>query len=234
MENRISASITPAAKAELEAVAANILVLLPFLINLTPAQRKKIRKMATKHTGYVADVFNAVIANPTAIPATFSIPEYTKDKVLFDDLTYVCNLFETIVEAMRDTLLQLGSELMLQSDASYDYLKRAAKDNAPLSEIVGKIGTAFAGQGKSKNVSEFMVPPKGSVNVDGVVQNRSILNSGNTMLLMKPGADLANKVKGADIQINPAVSVKIPAGYTSIIVINVSETTEGSFSLKIK
>lgn len=233
MENRISVIIAPATKAELELIAANILVLLPFLINLTPAQRKRIRKMATKHTGYVADVFNAVITNPSAIPATFDIPEYSKDKVLFDDLTYVLNLFETIVEAMHDTLLQIGHELMQQSDSCYDYLKRASKDNASLSEIVKKIGTAFAGQGKRTKIAEFMIPAKGSVEVKNVHPGTKLVNIGNTIIVLKPGSDLANKLKVPPIAINPSNSVTIPAGYTSILVENLSETSEGSFSVKI-
>ena len=45
--------------------------------------------MATKRTGYVLDVYNAVLANPGAIPTTFNIDEYKKDKQLLDDLNFL-------------------------------------------------------------------------------------------------------------------------------------------------
>ena len=234
MENRVSASIDPALRVQLEAIATNLLALMSFLINLTPTERKKIRKMATKRTGYVADVYNAVMANPSAIPSTFSTAEYTKDKILYDELTHVMNLFGNITEAMRDTLLQISHELMLQSDICYDYLKRAAKDNAPLSEVVQKIGTAFAGQGKRLAVVEFTVPAKGSVSVDNVAKGSRIVNNGNTILRLKAGAELAKIVKKAAIEVDPSSSELIPANYTSIIVENISETAEGSFTVKIR
>jgi hypothetical protein len=234
MENRVSASITAAVKAQLGSIVTNILSLLPFLINLTPAARKKIRKMAIKRAGYVADVYNAVMANPSVIPATFSVPEYTKDKVLFDDMAYVINLFETILEALHDTQLQLSHELMQQSDACYDYLKRAAKDNASLSETVKKVGTAFASQGiRSKGVV-FQIPAKGIVSVDSVAPGSRIVNNGNTILSFKAGAELAKILKKTAISINPGNAEVIPAGFTSIIVENVSETADGSFTVKIK
>ena len=70
------------------------------------------------------DVFNAVITNPSAIPTSFDVAEYVKDKNLFDDLAYVKNLLLSLVEAIDDTQMLVGSELMKQSDTAYSPLKR--------------------------------------------------------------------------------------------------------------
>ncbi|MGE3824220.1 MAG: hypothetical protein AB7G44_08335, partial [Bacteroidia bacterium] len=96
MNPNISAVINPADKAVIEANINGIKALLLFLANLTPAERKRLRKMGTKRTGYVAMVFNAAITNPSAIPSGFDMAEYTKDKVLFDDLAYIKNLLVSL------------------------------------------------------------------------------------------------------------------------------------------
>lgn len=139
----ISASIAAADKAAIEANVNAIKALLLFLVNLTPAQRKKLRKMGTKRTGYVAAVFNAVITNPSAIPASFDVAEYIKDKTLFDDLAYIKNLLVSLTEAVDDTQMMVGAELMQQSDTAYGLLKDSARSNMALHTIVEAIGEAF-------------------------------------------------------------------------------------------
>jgi hypothetical protein len=227
----ISAEITSAVKTELETHAKAVMVLLPFVVNLDPKTRVSLRKMATKRTGYVADTISAVLAHPEVIPATFKVPEYVKDKVLFDDLQYVRNIYIVIVEAIDDTLLALGNELMTQSDTCYDYLKRASKDNVALGDTVKEIGKAFAGQGKKKNAKSFTLPAKGNVEIKNVVVGSRLVNSGGAILVMKAGADLANKLKTPPVHINPASSVIVPPGYTSIIIENSSQTDEGGFTV---
>lgn len=139
----ISAVINAADKATIEANINGIKALLLFLANLTPQQRQKLRKKGTKRTGYVMDVFNAVITNPSAIPTSFDVAEYVKDKNLFDDLAYVKNLLLSLVEAIDDTQMLVGSELMKQSDTAYSHLKTEAKSNLALTSTVEAIGQAF-------------------------------------------------------------------------------------------
>jgi hypothetical protein len=230
----ISAAINAADKAQIEASITQIKTLLPFLINMDPQARKRLRKMATKRAGYVAEVYNAVIANPSVVPASFDVTEYTKDKVLYDDLVYIRDLIITLSEAIEDTLLTLGGELMHESDSAYNYMQRAAKDNSPLSETVKKIGTAFTGQGKKKSATTFTLPLGGKVTVKNVVPGTRLVNTGTTVIRFKAGADLSGKIKSVFIPVAPGDSEIIPDGYTSIEVVNDSGTTEGSFSVKVK
>lgn len=146
----LSISITPADKAAILTKIGEIKALMPFLINLTPQERKRLRKKGTKRTGYVNDVYQAVQNNQTVIPATFNVAAYKQDKFAGDDLTDIDDQLIPLFEGISDTLLLLGVELMKQSDSGYDYLKRAAKDNASIQAIVEQIAKAFAGQGKKK------------------------------------------------------------------------------------
>ncbi len=150
----ISVVVSAADITAIETSAGDIKLKLPFLINLTPQERKKFRKKGTKREGYVKDVYEGIVANPTVVPVTFSIPEYTKDYNLDTVLLHIRSVLSSIIEGIDDTRMMVGVELMKQSDTGYDYLKRAAKDNAALQSVVDKIAKAFAGQGKKKT------PPK--------------------------------------------------------------------------
>jgi hypothetical protein len=229
----ISHEILPADKTALETNATTILSILKFLINLDSTTRMKLRKMATKRTGYVMAVFNAVLANQNAIPETFNIDEYKKDIQLLSDLTYILSIFSPIIEGIDDTILMLGNELMTQSDSCYNYLQRAAKDNAPLTEVVNKIATAY--KRKSPSMPKiFTIAPGGSLQVKNVVTGTRLVNNGTTVISLKGGDELPSKVILAPIKIDPGNSVEIPKGYKNIIVENVSTTSEASFSVRQK
>src|SRR5258708_1692047 len=146
----ISATLTGANQTTIQTSIAAILLLLPFLVNLTPAERKKIRKAATKRQGYINDVYSASINNPTAIPATFDLAEFTKDYNLAIALKAVLNMIKPLVEGIDDTMLGINHEQMEESDMCYGFLQQAAKGNPALTTIVEQISTAFAGQGKKK------------------------------------------------------------------------------------
>ena len=222
----ISATLAPADKVLLSDKALEIRTILVFLINLDPAKRKSLRKMATKRAGYVLDVLSAVLANPSAIPTTFSIDEFSKDKALFDDLAFIYNLYRPIIEGIEDTMLALGNELMTQSDTCYTYLKRAAKDNANLTEVVDRIGTAF-NQSASKVATTFSIAASGSIVIENVMPESRLVNGGTTIIKVKYSP-------AVEVTVDPGNSELIPAGVKSITVENLSTTVLGSVRVMIK
>ena len=229
----ISASIDPADKATLISNASHIMDILKFMVNLDPKTRKRLRKMATKRTGYVKDVYMAVLANSPAIPDTFDIDGYKSDMTLYDDLHELLGYFLPIVEGIQDTMLALGNDLMKQSDTCYNYLQRAAKDNAPLTDTVARIGTAYR-RSTPKAATAFTIAAAGATVIEHVKPGTRIVNTGTSVIKFKPGNDLASKVRIAYITIDPGNSEVIPKGYTSIVVENVSTTAEAIFTVRMK
>ena len=227
----ISQTISDANKATIAAMPASILAILNFLVNLTPAKRKSLRKMATKRTGYVMAVFAAVIANANAIPLTFDISEYKKDVQLFQDLTNFLNLFRPVVEGMEDTMLMLGNEMMTQSDSCYDFLKRAAKDNEPLTKTVEEIATAYKRKAPAKPAT-YTIAPNGSVVVEKVLAGTRLVNNGTTVIRFRSGGNKETKIGQEGIVVEPGNSAEIPKGYTTITVANDSGSVDGSFSVR--
>lgn len=116
--------------------------LFTFLINLTPEERQRLRKMGLLRTGYVAEVFNATLANPTAMPASFSIPEFQKDKDLNEFLLEVFAAIKPFYDGLESTIIALGAECMKQADVAYGHLKLEGErsQNQALNSTLKRIG----------------------------------------------------------------------------------------------
>ena len=223
----VSATLTQQNKTDFQLSASEMLIILSFLVNLSPTVRRRLRKMATKRAGYVNDVFAAVMANLTAIPETFDITQYKNDKQLADDMLFLINILRPILEGAEDTLLVVGNQLMTYSDTCYTYLKRAAKDNLALTETVAHIATAYKRKA-AKAAIKFTLPAGGATTVEHVVGNTRLVNIGTTVIKYKVDNELTYTV------IEPGDSELIATGTKTVTVANVSITQEGIFSIRLK
>lgn len=137
--NRVSATLPAADVTAVLAAVNTIKTKLPFLISLQPAERKKMRKLGQKRQGYFQDVADTVNAFPTALPANFQTAEYIKDIALMDALVQVSPQLLGLASNLSDTLMQLGSELLANSDTAYGFLKTAAKSDSNIKPSIQKI-----------------------------------------------------------------------------------------------
>ncbi len=97
------------------------------------------------------------------------------------------------------------------------------------------MGAEYKGLGVKKAVSTFTIPQSVTISVTKVITGKILVNDGTTVIQFKPGNDLAGKVREAQpITVHPGDSAIIPKGWTSIDVINLSATTQGSFAVKVK
>jgi hypothetical protein len=139
--SNISAVITAEDKAAVQAAIQTLKAKLPFLVNLNPQERIKLRKMGAVRTSYVQDVYQAAVNNTGVIPSDINLTEYGKDVALLKDMEDILSWLLPVTEGIEITTMAIGSELMKQSDACYGYLKVAAKKstNQALGETVKKI-----------------------------------------------------------------------------------------------
>lgn len=135
----ISAVISAADKTAVQTAIQTIKAKLPFLVNLNPQERKKLRKMGPVHTSYVQDVYQAVVNNSIVIPGSINLAEYGKDVALMKDITDILSWLLPVFDGIENTSVALGNELMKQSDECYGYLKVAAnKEQQPVVKSNGK------------------------------------------------------------------------------------------------
>ncbi len=149
-QNIISATLADEDNLAILAALDLITSKLPFLISLTKDQRKGKRTAATKRQGYIKSVADAVKSFPNDLPKNYDAQEFLKDVTLMDAMSDFVNKLGVLHSNVDDTSLQLGIELMSQSDDGYRILQAGAKNNPQLKVVVEKIGTAFKGQGKKK------------------------------------------------------------------------------------
>ncbi|MEP0929277.1 hypothetical protein NC974_19455 [Leptolyngbya sp. SLC-A1] len=137
--------------AEIKGAIAVIQNNLPFLINLTPDERRKRIKMGDKSLAFVRNSVTATQNNPDIVPGKFDIAELNRDYQLTVALSEVLGLLEQLTETVDDTLLAVGSESMTGSLLVYDYVKTAARHSPGLKSVADQLGERFKAMGKRRS-----------------------------------------------------------------------------------
>jgi hypothetical protein len=124
-ENAVSIQI-PAAelKKMLDAFKTIESVLRPYLIALTPEERKQLPKMSDKTVPFVEKTLDYAKSNPQFAPAYMSIPELKIDIDAVYTLTQVARPIDQLREGLGDTMMLAGSEAYIAALAYYNLSKR--------------------------------------------------------------------------------------------------------------
>lgn len=134
-----------------DALATIQSTLAPFLIALTPEQRKTIPKMSDGTVPFVTKVMDYATSDPQFAPPYMDVPEMKKD---FDATTQLMPLLRTVEQVesnLNDTTMLAGSEAYIAALSYYNSVKMAAKMNIPGAKtIYDDLKVRFEGQGKVK------------------------------------------------------------------------------------
>ena len=151
-DNRISAALTQADQQAVLAAVNTIREKLPFLIDLTPEERKALPRMGDSGRGFVAKALEVAEQNPDILPRSFDVAEMRKDLELLDSLLPVMTSFEQVNELLDDTCTAVGSEVYASALLVYQYVRAAGKGSA-LDDALDSLGQRFArkSRGASSN-----------------------------------------------------------------------------------
>jgi protein-tyrosine-phosphatase len=116
---------------------------LPFLIHLTPEERRALTKMGDKSYAFVSNSLIAAQANPTILPSSFDLDEFAQTYQLAESLSEIHISLKQLYEKVDDTLLAVGSESMSSSLTVYEYVKTAAKRIPGLKAIAEQLSARF-------------------------------------------------------------------------------------------
>ncbi|XHX77080.1 MAG: hypothetical protein RBJ76_21970 [Stenomitos frigidus ULC029] len=139
----ISAKLTDADVQEIKEALATIEAKLPFLVNLTAEERRKLFKMGNKSLTFVSNSLTAAQSNRDILPASFNVDEFARDYQLATTLTNIHLGLQQLTEKVDDTLMAVNSEAMSSSLTVYDYVKTAAKKTPGLKAIAEQLGERF-------------------------------------------------------------------------------------------
>lgn len=126
-DNRVSAAIAPADKTAVMEAIQTIRTKLPFLVNLTPAERKELPKLGDKTLAFDEKCAGYMAANPSLVPGFVSAAELTKDRTLRTDLHDIARELGQLLEGVEDTLMLASSEAYMADLSFYQSVRQAAQ-----------------------------------------------------------------------------------------------------------
>ncbi|MBW4563582.1 MAG: hypothetical protein KME32_21045 [Mojavia pulchra JT2-VF2] len=147
----IKGTLSPEDIRDIKAALQTIQKKLPFLVNLSTEERRKLVKMGDKSLAFVNNSVTAAQSNREILPASFKVEELVQDYQLATTLTELLTSMRQLTEQVDDTLLAVGSEAMSSSLTVYDYVKTAAKKTPGLKTLAEQLGERFKAIGKAKS-----------------------------------------------------------------------------------
>lgn len=130
-DNRISAAITAADKAAFLTKINESFALLPFLVNLTPENKKSIPTIGPSRAGMVPVFLQQMTAHPELVPSYVNMTELNADAKLFADLNALAARSHELFESLTDTAHIAGSDALLAFLAFWHNVQEAQRRNVP-------------------------------------------------------------------------------------------------------
>lgn len=126
-DNKVSAAISAQDMTDIMAAFATIKAKLPFLINLSPAEKRRMPNIGTERGGIVDTFTSEMGLHPDLIPTFVDMPELAKDTALLNQLATLRACADEIWEGINDTHQAVGSDMYLAYLSFYNNVKQAAK-----------------------------------------------------------------------------------------------------------
>jgi hypothetical protein len=142
-DNRISAALSQADQQAVLAAVNTIREKLPFLVDLTPEERRALPKMGETSRGFVTQALAVAAQNEDILPRSFDVEEMRKDVALLDSLQPVRAALAQLSELVEDTHMAVGSEAYTSALLVYQYARSAGK-GAALDGALDALGQRFA------------------------------------------------------------------------------------------
>lgn len=155
-ENRISIAIPPAdLQAVQQALATIQTILAPYVVALTPEDRKKVLKMGDSSEPFVSKAMDYATSDPQFLPPFMQAAEMKKDWDAVVDLLPTFRTVQQLDDNLSDTVMLAGSEAYEAALAYYASVKMAAKMNIPGAKAIYEdLKKRFEGQGRRKPSAE--------------------------------------------------------------------------------
>lgn len=126
-DNKVSAAISAQDMTDIMAAFATIKAKLPFLINLSPEEKRRMPNIGTERGGMVDTFTNEMDLHPDLIPTFVDTAELAKDTALILQLETIRSCANELCEGINDTHQAVGSDMYLAYLSFYNNVKQAAK-----------------------------------------------------------------------------------------------------------
>lgn len=142
MQNRINATMSEADREAVLEVFTTIQTKLPFLVSLTPEERRELPKMGDRSVAFVRKSEEMAQEGAAYLPGAFNAAEFKKDLALYDALLPIYQKAVKLHEMIEDTMMLLGSDLFVAALDHYAAAKRHGSTGG-LDELMTVLGQRF-------------------------------------------------------------------------------------------
>jgi hypothetical protein len=129
-KNNISATLAETAVTNINTAIATIRTNLPFLLNLTAAQRRDLQHAGSSGQGVIQSALDFVAQHPEALPATFDTAEFAKDGALLTPFAPIVTSIASLNEDVSDTMIALQADLYSEFLDVYAFAKANNRSGA--------------------------------------------------------------------------------------------------------
>ena len=119
-----------------DALATIQSILSPYLMALTPEERRVLPKMGDGTTPFVSKVIEYADDNPEFVPPFVNVQEMKLDWNAVQDLMPLLRAVSQLESNLNDTVMLAGSESFVSSLSYYNSVKLAAKMNVPGAKVI--------------------------------------------------------------------------------------------------
>ena len=132
MENKVDYSIPDQVIAEVHGKLNEVEQMLkPFLIALTPDERRELPKMSDGTLPFVQKSLDYCRSNPEFAPAFVNFNGLASDMRVFEQLTPIYRIVLQLENKLNDTTMEAGAESFVSSLSYYNSVKYAARLDSP-------------------------------------------------------------------------------------------------------
>ena len=134
---------------------------LPFLLTLTDAERKSLRKVGPERVSFVVTAAQVAANNPAILPASFDAAGFQLAVVLFSVLTDLNTLAAQVASKLDDTHMDVGVQALQRASDVYGYVTAAAKKTPglkPVAEQLGQLYQKAAATRRANNHAKAALP----------------------------------------------------------------------------
>ena len=159
-DNRISAVLLAADKTAILAAIDTIRTKLPFLVNLTAEERRKLAKMSDKTIAFDEKCASYMTAHPELVPSCVNTTEVNKDRALRVSLLDIEQQLKQLVEGVDDTIMLCASEAYTADLSFYQNVRQAAQRGVVGADTIYQdLKQRFPGRGSGGSGTPTPPPP---------------------------------------------------------------------------
>lgn len=146
----INAQILPEQQQAVLKAISDIQTQLPFLIDLTIADRRGLPKLGDKGRAFIDKGLVLATQNDGILPRNFDIEQYRREVTMVRELEPLILAFRQLMKRLEDTYTAVGSDAYSQTLVVYQTAKLANKNGA-LDEHLDSLAQRFAHRSPGPN-----------------------------------------------------------------------------------